>query len=169
MIQKGAVGVPIGIIGAPEVIRSVGVVIFHHTLLDEHIPPRPARDSPLRGDEDDAVGRLDAVQSGRGGTLHDLDVLDIVRIEVVDAGCGLAADVVRVSIRSRVDADAIDVVERLVRQRDAVSTADSYLGARPRCPAALEHLDARRSPGQQISELRDRGLFRNPRGIDSRN
>jgi hypothetical protein len=46
---------------------------------------RAARCAALGGDDDDAVGALGAVDGARGGTLEDLDVLDVRRIEVRDA------------------------------------------------------------------------------------
>ena len=57
------------------------------------VRPQPLRErkaclpgrSPLRGDDDDAVGRARAVDRGRGRSLQDLDRLDVVGIEVGDA------------------------------------------------------------------------------------
>ena len=64
--------------------------------------------------------------------------------------------------------DAVDVVERLVGQRDAVGPADPDLGAGSGGPAALEHLDAGRATAEQIAELGDRRFLRHLGGVDRR-
>jgi hypothetical protein len=63
----------------------------------------PLLDLALLGDDlDDAVGRLGAVERGRRGSLDDLDALDLVGIEVVqapgDAGAELSVMPVATSL-----------------------------------------------------------------------
>src|SRR4029079_13496393 len=53
-------------------------------------PRGTARGAALRDDLNDPVRRLGAVQRGSGRALQHLDRLDIVRIEVVDAGGSVA-------------------------------------------------------------------------------
>ena len=49
------------------------------------LPLRPAGGALLGRDDDDAVGRLGAVDRAGRGTLEDFDVFDVRRVEVGDA------------------------------------------------------------------------------------
>ena len=128
----------------------------------------------LGGNPDDAVGRLNSVQRRRRRSLHDLDVLDIIRNDVVDPRrTGVlrvarpeAAEVQRAGARAALEPDAVEVVERLVGERDAVRPADADPGSGSGGPATLEDLHACRAPRNQIGELGDRRRLGDLRGVD---
>ena len=65
-------------------------------------------------------------------------------------------------------ADAVDVVERLVGERNAVGAADPDPGAGAGGAAALEHLDARRPARDQVGELGDRRELGHRGDVDGR-
>src|SRR5439155_5244572 len=88
---------------------------------------RAIRGALLRDDVDDAARRLRPVQSGRRRTLENLDALDLVRIEVVEAGDHarperLDRDAARLLV---VDAHAVHVEERLAGEREGADAADA--------------------------------------------
>ena len=79
-----------------------------------------------------------------------------------------AADVQRAGRRGALQPDAVDVVQRLVGERDAVGAADPDPGPGAGGPAALEHLDPGCPAGDQVGELGDGRLLRDLGGIDGR-
>ena len=96
--------------------------------------PRRLSDRALLGDDlDHAVRRFGSVERRRGRTLHDLDALDVVGIEVVPARRrrGAEALVLHAGRLRVVDAYAVDVDERLIREREArdAANADRRAGA----------------------------------------
>src|SRR5690606_22246104 len=85
--------------------------------------------------------------------LEDLDALDRVRVQVVQArGTGHRAARV-------VDAHAVDVDERLVGLREGGAPADADLPALARAAAAGEGGDARLAALQHLRDVLDRALL----------
>ena len=170
-----AVEVGIGVVAA-VVVEGIGVVVAHPAHLAEQVPARAARGAVLGRDADHPVRGLDAVERGGRRPLHDLDVVDVVGVEVVDARGALvagvahaeAADVERARDRRALGADAVDVVQRLVGERHAVGAADPDAGAGAGGAAALEHLDARRAARDQVGELGDRRELGHGVDVDGR-
>src|SRR5207237_2911969 len=70
-----------------------------------------------------------------------------------------AADVERGRDGPALQPDAVEIVEWLVGERDAVGAADPDPGAGAGGAAALEHLDTRGAPRDQVGELGDRRHF----------
>src|SRR5690606_39374319 len=60
------------------------VAIGDRRVLRVERPLRPPRDATLGGDDDHAVGRVGAVEGRSRRAAHDLDRLDLVRVDVVD-------------------------------------------------------------------------------------
>ena len=105
---------------------GVGVLIRNETLLGIHAPPCRPRPSALGRDDDDAGGRRRAVERRGRGTLDDLDRLDLLGVDVVDpAGIG-AADPDAGGVVVGGHADAVDDVQRLIIERQAVGPADPH-------------------------------------------
>ena len=152
----------------PKIAGAIGVLVLGDALFGIHVPARLPHGAAFRGDQHDPVGRLNAVERGRRRALHDLDVRDIVGIDVVDPGSGLATDIVGVVLRGRVDANPIHVVERLIGERDAVGSPDPDLGAGAHHAAALEYLHSGRATLYEVTELGDRRLLGHLRGVDGR-
>ena len=93
-------------------------------------------------DDDYAVTGLGAVDGGRSGILHDLDVLDVNRVQVVE----------QLRVRGRI---AVDHVQRVVAAVDRAVTADADRrgGAR-----STVHLLQRDTRGHTCEGLRHRGV-----------
>src|SRR4051794_2641240 len=87
----------------------------------------------LGDDLDDPRRRVGAVQRRRRWTLHDLDALDVFRIQIVQPTDALATGARRpptaVSTRAvrdaRIDAHTVDEHERIIRQGDGRRAANS--------------------------------------------
>ena len=77
-----------------------------------------------------------------------------------------AADVERRRAGAALEPDAVEVIERLVGERNAVGAADADAGAGTGGAAALEHLHARRPSRDQVGELGDRRQLGHLRRID---
>src|SRR5690349_5261206 len=160
----------------PQVIVLTRVVvgIDAQTLRGEEIPPWRARFAALGRDDDDAVRRLRAVERCGRRSLHDLNVLDLFRIEVVEEArspptdAGLP-DVVRVDARTALlHPHTVDDHEWIVRQRSGTDAANPNA-----CSAAntTVRLDERYTGGaavQHVLHCRDRLLLHELRGLDLR-
>ena len=128
----------------------------------EHRPPGPA---PFGDDLDDPIGGLGAVDRGGRGPFEHLDGLDLLGVQVVDAGGRLAAEVLKSLGRYRrlvVDPDAVDVQERLIGKAQASGTADPGNAPGADRPGRPDDPDAGHVDGQHILEL---GGWREDDGI----
>src|SRR6185503_1161408 len=150
-----------------RVVREVVVHVIEDAALDEAIPARGARAALLRRDDHDAVGGVGAVQRGRRRTLHDLDVLDLLGVDVAETAEVRAAVAERRRAVVGAHANAVDHVDRVIRERHRAHTAHANALARTRLPAALHH-HARHAgvehvgkipDGRLFGELRDRDVF----------
>src|SRR5690606_40351911 len=94
--------------------------------LRRHVEDRSARRAPLGDDLDHAVRGFGPVEGSGGRSLDDLDALDILRVDVVQARGGAT----RTSARDgAVHPDAIDVHDGIVRDTHAGDAADADRGA----------------------------------------
>src|SRR5690606_37484188 len=115
------------------------------------------RTAALREDLDHAAGRLTPVQRGRGRTLDDLHALDVLRVQVAQAAHDLAAQADHVHV-ALIDADAVDVDERLVVLGEAGDPAE-HQGAGGADRTARSHAhDARLTPLEQVLDAGDRRI-----------
>ena len=126
-------------------------------LLDLERDPGAAAGPALRDDVDHAVRGLRAVQRRRRGALDHLDARDLVGIDVVDPGGRIASvhahaadagDAPRVG-RRVVDAHAVDVDERLGRERHAARPAHARVPTRADIPTGRLHPHA----GDHVQQL----------------
>ena len=105
-----------------RVHRRVIVPVLHHALVGVDRPPRATRTPLLRRDDDDAVRRVGAVERRRARPLHDLDVLDLFRVDVRNATVRRTTDAYAAAGRvtpaaaSTRHADAVDDVDGIVAQ-----------------------------------------------------
>src|SRR5690606_2701015 len=102
-------------------------------LPEGHLELRCADRTLLRDDLNDPSRGFGTVQGGRSGTLDDLDALDVARIEVVQAG-GCAILNAWTQIGPVVDANAIDVDQRLLTEGDGRKPAYTDCPAAPHVP-----------------------------------
>src|SRR5262249_44398682 len=113
-----------------EVVRGIAVLVVHHPAFGEQAPPRVTRDAVAGRDTHHPVRRLRTVQRAGGRPLDDLDVGDVLRVDVVDARGRLAAGADGERVVAALHADAIDVIDRLVGERETGLAANA--DARPR-------------------------------------
>lgn len=118
--------------GADREVVGRGPVLVHRPELAAHrLLERVGPGAPALGDDlDDARRRVGAVQRGGGRALHDLDRLDVVGVDVVQAVGGL------VGARSQRSADALE-------EPHAVDEDDRLVGERERRRAAHPDLPRR--------------------------
>ena len=138
----------------PGVGRRVVVKIPHRGLLGVVRPLRLACDALLGRDDNHAVRRVGAVQGGRRGTAHDLDVLDLLGIEVAHAAGEGTAHAHRRRTRRALDANAVDEVDRVVRQRHRARAANADAHARAGLRGA-EDGHARGAIAEQVTDAGD--------------
>ena len=112
-----------------EKVRGILILVAHDPAFAVDAPARGARDTMLGRDPDDAVGRLRAVKRRGRGAFHHFDVRDVFRIDVVDARRGLTARADRERVVAGFDSHAVDVVHRLVRQRETGLPANTDAGS----------------------------------------
>ena len=148
-----------------HVVREVRLVAALSSL-EVRRPARLAGAAALRGDLDDAVRRRGAVQRDAGRSANDVDRLDVLGVDVVDARRRLAArgdvgaervrrgDVDLIAIADVVvRPDAVDDQQRLVRQRQRVRA--THADARPGAGRAigLLHIESRSARVQHVREV----------------
>ena len=115
---------------APRCVRRrIFVSVTHGAALGV---PRPARvaGAPFpRANDNDAVGRVRTVQRSGRGALHNLDIFDLVRIEVIEQAscCATRAE----TDRPGSDPYPVNDVDRVVRHaasgsREGTQAADTY-------------------------------------------
>ncbi len=138
---------------------SLGVHEPVGALLDVEVVAGAFGGALLRDDVDHAAGRFGAVQSGGGGALEDLDRFDLGGIEVVHAGNHAGSERLHRDAAARlvVDADAVDIDQRVAREREAGDAADADVGAGADHAAARRDDDARGATIDQPIDARDRG------------
>ena len=101
-------------------------------VLDLHIECGLGAPALLRNDLNDAVGRLRTINRRGGGSLDDLDALDLVRTDVVEASdhAGVLRAVAAIAVRRRpaarpiAHAHAVNVNERIIVEAQARHAAD---------------------------------------------
>jgi hypothetical protein len=151
-------GEPVGLLLRAREARVVLVAILGvvgDPLLELQRPARRAGDPLLGEDLDDAIGRLRAVERGRGRSLEHLDALDGGGIDVVEARRAAAALVQATHAAAVVDADPIHVDDRLLALRQAGAAADAQLGSLTRDAAGGQRRDARLASLQRLGEVGD--------------
>ena len=126
--RNDVAGLVLVVVGRHAVL---GVAEVHRTSRDRRAEFRSSRRALLRDDLDHAVGRFRSVDRRGGGTLDDLDALDVGRVDVVHPALdrvALRAETARDAGRSQVgrvvDANAVDVDQRIVRETNAARSAD---------------------------------------------
>ena len=151
----------------PEVRIAALVWIGERALLGPQAVVRRADAALLRRDHDDAIRRLRAVERRGRGPLDDVDALDLFGIDVVERRRGRSARADAAVARLRVDANAVDVHDRIVVERERRLPADSDARARAN-GAGADDLDARRPPREQLAGRRDRRFGDLRRDVDRR-
>ena len=136
-----------------EISRPVGVVV-ERTSLDVAGPPGRPRPATLGPDLNRAVHRIGAVQRRGCGSLHDLDRLDLVRVEVIEPRGRLATDPDGVRFRPVLHTDSVDHDDRLVGKRDAGRAANPDARARAGRPSRRQHLHTRRAGIEKVGKVR---------------
>src|SRR6185369_15429696 len=99
--------------------------LLHDAAFAEYAPLRAPALAALRLDDDDTIGRRRPVQRGRRRTLDDVDRLDVLGAERVEAVDALRADVAAVRQLLIVEPDAVHHDEWLVRQRERARSSDA--------------------------------------------
>src|SRR5436190_10883003 len=131
------------------------VAVVEHAPLGEDGPARRAGTTLLRGDDDDAVCRIRSIERSGRGSLHDLDVLDLLWIDVTNAAEVAPAVSERRRAVVRAHTDSVNDVDRIVGQANAADAAHSNALARARLAAALYH-DAWHARVQHVAHVTDR-------------
>src|SRR6185312_4910181 len=136
------------------VVVGVVMTVVENAAFGESAPPRRAGPALLGRDDDDAVGRIGAVERGRGRTFHDLDVFDLLGIDVAETAevASAVAEVRRAVIGTH--ANAVDDVDRIVGEADAAHAANADALAGAGLTAALDH-HARDAAVQHVREVPD--------------
>ena len=120
---------------------------------------RRAAPATLRDDLNDAIRRLRAIERRGGGSLDDLDALDLFRIDVVDPACAATASLHRSLRGIAVHAHAVDVDDRIIAQRETARAPNADLCARADLAGRGQHDDAgRSSPDELVHGPRRRNL-----------
>ena len=153
---------------AVEVVR-IGVMVAEEPEFRVHGPLRRPRHPLTSGDPHDAVTGLCAVKRRGSRPFHDLDGLNVLGIQVVDARGRLSAQVDRQRGRvvpARFDLGAVDVIRRLVAERHARDPADPDPDSRAHRAAGLEHLDVGRPARKEVREVGRLRLLDDVLGVD---
>src|SRR5436190_24369934 len=101
------------------------VAVVEHAPLGEDGPARRAGTTLLRGDDDDAVCRIRSIERSGRGSLHDLDVLDLLWIDVTNAAevAPAASELRRAVVRAHTD--SVSDAHRHVGRPNAAAPARS--------------------------------------------
>ena len=148
-------GVPDGAVALQRCVGRIVVrAIGQQPAFRERDPFRSAGFALLRRDEHDAVRRVRAVERRGRRSLHDLDVLDVVRIQIVASRRLRAAESVG-ERHLRRHAHAVDDVDRRVVQAHAVRAANANARADARLHSGL-HADARNARVEHVAQISHR-------------
>ena len=151
----------------PNSVYAVGYVLRSLSIpASRYVDQREAPGlAALRRDDDDAIRRRGAVERRRRRPLHDLDALDLVRVDVAHpAGLCAAGEQRRARDVGR-HADAVDDEDRLVAEAHRRQAADARAASRSGL-RSRRHDQVRRSRREQVGHRRDGGEFHRLDGVD---
>jgi hypothetical protein len=152
---------------ADRVVGRIIRAVLDQAALAVHVPARRAGPALLRRDHDDAVRRVGAVERRGGRTLDDLDRLDLVRVQITDPARLAATREQGARVRVARHPDAVDDVDRIVRQVQAVVAADADARARPGL-GSERHRHTGCAGGEHLLNRRHRRLGDDLGGVDVR-
>src|SRR4051812_1557052 len=107
------------------VVPRIRVAVIEVAALTVDVPVRCPRTAPLGRDDDDAIRGIRTVQRGGRRSFHDLDVLDLLGIDVANSAGVAATGAIAIAPDIARHANAVDHVDRIVRQVERVLTTNA--------------------------------------------
>src|SRR5262245_12819039 len=112
-----------------RVVPRIRVAVLEVSAFAVEIPARRARAALLGRDDDDAVCCIRTIERGGRRSLHDLDALDLLRIDVAHAARVAATGAIAIAANVARHPDPVDHVDGIVGEVERILAADA--NARP--------------------------------------